>query len=495
MQQTMPDNIRDLMTRLGMAPGATYLNGDWAAATPTRQLQVCNPADGTRLAHVPDLDAAAVTETLERAHEAFCRWRLTTARERADLLLRWYDLIMQHQDDLAMLLTLEQGKPLNESRAEILSGAAFFRWFAEEARRTYGESIPSSSASTRLMTIYQPIGVVAAITPWNFPMSMIARKAAPAVAAGCSVVLKPAEDTPLSALALAALAERAGVPAGVFNVVTTGNPKAIGEVLCTHPLVRKVTFTGSTAVGKTISGLASQSIKKVSLELGGNAPFIVFADADLELAVEGAIATKYRNAGQTCICTNRIYVQDEIHEAFAQRYRQRVEQLKVGGGHDEGTEVGPMINGAAVGKTESIVRQALADGAVLEVGGQRLECGDNFYQPTLLSHVDDRMAVAREEIFGPVATLFRFGDEDEVIRRANDTEYGLAAYLYTRDLGRAFRVSEALEYGMVGINEGMISNESAPFGGVKASGLGREGSRHGIAEYMEIKYLCIGGIQ
>nr|WP_082708969.1 NAD-dependent succinate-semialdehyde dehydrogenase [Marinobacterium profundum] len=473
---------------------AAYINGAWVTADDGAVMAVINPADGKLIANVPDLGVASARAAIDAANVAFTSWKHTTARARAELLRRWHDLIVEHADQLARLLTLEQGKPLREAKGEVLSAASFFEWYAEEAKRTYGENIPSNSRRTRLLTIKQPIGVVAAITPWNFPISMIARKAAPAIAAGCTIVIKPAEDTPLCALALAALAEDAGIPAGVINVVTTARPVEVGRELCTHPVVRKVSFTGSTPVGKVILSLAAQTVKKASMELGGNAPFIVFDDADLESAVAGALVSKYRNAGQTCICTNRIYVQSGLYERFVARYQQEVEKLRLGAGSDDSTDIGPLINDAAVAKIDGLVRRALEQGAVLNSGGYPVSQGQRFYQPTLLTEVDESMEIAHAELFGPVSTVFRFDSEEEVIARANATPYGLAAYVYSRDIGRVWRVSEGLEFGMVGVNEGMISNELTPFGGVKESGLGREGSRHGIDDYLELKYICMGGI-
>ncbi|WP_372833483.1 NAD-dependent succinate-semialdehyde dehydrogenase [Pontibacterium sp.] len=473
---------------------AAFIDGQWTSAKSGKTMPVINPATGAQIATVPDLDVNEAKQAIEAASAAFKSWKKTTAKQRATLLNRWFQLITDNADALAELLTVEQGKPLREAKGEVLSCASFFEWFGEEAKRTYGENIPSNTNSTRLLTVKQPIGVVSAITPWNFPISMIARKAAPAIAAGCTIVIKPAEDTPLCALALAALAEEAGIPCGVINVVTTANPIEIGHELCTNPIVKKVSFTGSTPVGKTILGLAAKTVKKASMELGGNAPFIVFDDADLEPAVAGAIASKYRNAGQTCICTNRIFVQAGIYDQFVTRFQEEVEKFTIGSGLEATTDIGPLINEAAVAKTDGLVRRALEEGAELKSGGQQDAAGDRFYQPTLLTNVRDDMEIAQAELFGPISTVFKFEDEEEVIERANNTPYGLAAYVYTRDIGRVWRVSEELEYGMVGVNEGMISNELAPFGGVKESGIGREGSRHGMDDYMELKYICMGGI-
>jgi len=471
-----------------------YVDGQWVSAASGRTLEVLDPATGERIGAVPDMSAAEASAAVEAADRAFASWKKTTAKQRAVLLRRWYELIMEHQETLAQILTSEQGKPLSEARGEVAYGASFVEWFAEEAKRTYGEHIPSPSPSTRLVTIRQPVGVVAAITPWNFPVAMITRKIAPALAAGCTVVLKPAEDTPLCALALADLAEQAGFPAGVINIVTTSDPVAVGDTLTSHPLVRKVSFTGSTPVGKHILHQAADTVKKVSLELGGNAPFIIFDDADLDAAVRGVLISKYRNAGQTCVCTNRIYVQRSVYDEFMQRFGQAITELRVGKGSDPETEIGPLINRKAVERVERFVQQAQEQGARLVQGGHRHEAGELFFQPTLLCDVTEQMDIAQQELFGPISTVFVFDDEDEVITRANATPFGLAAYFYSRDIGRCWRVAEALEYGMVGINEGIISNEVAPFGGVKESGIGREGSRHGIDDYLEIKYLCMGGI-
>lgn len=473
---------------------SAYINGKWVQASSGGGMNIMNPADGSRLANVPDLGVEEAKLAILAAEHAFKSWKKTTAKDRAVLLRKWFDLIVENAEDLAELLTKEQGKPLREAKGEVLSCASFFEWFGEEAKRAYGETIPSNMSSTRLLTIKQPVGVVAAITPWNFPISMIARKAAPAIAAGCTIVIKPAEDTPLCALALAQLAEKAGIPPGVINVITTKRPIEVGRELCTNPIVRKVSFTGSTPVGKIILGLSAETVKKASMELGGNAPFIVFNDADIDQAVAGAMATKYRNAGQTCICTNRIYVQSDIYDKFVERFETEVSGLKVGVGDCDDTDIGPLINKAAVEKADSLVGRAIEQGAELKVGGKPHSFGDCFYSPTLITNVSDQMEIAQAELFSPISTIFRFETEQEVITRANNTPFGLAAYVYTRDIGRVWRVSEDLEYGMVGINEGMISNEVAPFGGVKESGLGREGSKHGLDDYMEIKYICMGSI-
>lgn len=471
-----------------------YIDGQWVSAASGKMHAVLNPATGEKVGEVPDLSAEEASAAVEAADRAFDGWRKTTAKQRCSLLRRWYELIMDNQEALAQTLTKEQGKPLSEARGEVAYGASFAEWFGEEAKRTYGDHIPSPSPNNRLITILQPVGVVAAITPWNFPVAMITRKIAPALAAGCTVVLKPAEDTPLCALALAELADQAGFPAGVVNIVTTSDPVSVGDTLTSHPLVRKVSFTGSTPVGKHILRQAAGTVKKVSMELGGNAPFIIFDDADLDEAIKGVLISKYRNAGQTCVCTNRIYVQRDIKDQFVERFKTEVAQLKVGNGVDANTEIGPLINARAVDRVESVVRHAQEQGAELLYGGSRDDAGELFFQPTLLGNVDESMEIANQELFGPVSTLFVFDDEAEVIERANATPFGLAAYFYSRNIGRCWRVAEGLEYGIVGINEGIISNEVAPFGGVKESGMGREGSRHGIDDYLEIKYLCMGGI-
>ncbi len=463
--------------------------GKWISADSALTLPVINPADGVLIGEVPRCGANETRRAIAAAESAWPAWKALTARRRAQLLQAWNTLILEHADDLAKLITAECGKPLLEARGEVIYGASFVEWFAEEGKRTYGESIPSPAPHTRLLVIKQPIGVCAAITPWNFPLAMITRKVAPALAAGCPVVVKPAESTPLTALALAVLAEQAGFPAGVFNVIT-GNPAEIGEELCANPAVRKLSFTGSTAVGRKLMAQCAPSVKKLSLELGGNAPFIVFDDADVDAAVDGAMAAKYRNAGQTCVCANRFLVQAGIYDAFVTRLADKTAALKVGKGTEQGVTQGPLINGAGVAKVEAHVKDAIDKGARVLCGGHRHALGGNFFQPTVLADVTTEMRVAREETFGPLAPVFRFEHEADAIAQANDTEFGLAAYFYTRDIGRAWRVGEALEYGMVGINTGMISNEVAPFGGIKQSGIGREGSKYGIEEYLEVKYLC-----
>ncbi len=466
-----------------------YLNGQWVGGE--SDFPVRNPASGAELARVPRFGAAETRAAIAAADAAWPAWRSRTAKERTGVLRRWFELMNQHADDLALLMTSEQGKPLAEARGEVAYAASFVEWFAEEAKRAYGETIPAVAADKRMLVIKQPIGVCAAITPWNFPAAMITRKVAPALAAGCTVVVKPAEQTPLTALALAELAHRAGFPAGVFNVIT-GDPVAIGGELTSNPTVRKLSFTGSTEVGRLLMGQCAPSIKKLSLELGGNAPFIVFDDADLDAAVEGAMISKYRNTGQTCVCANRLLVQDGIYEAFAARLAAKVATLKVGEGTEAGVTQGPLIDADALAKVEAHIADAVAHGARVLAGGRRHKKGGTFFQPTVLADVTPAMRVAREETFGPVAPLFRFQTEEEAIALANATEFGLASYFYSRDIGRIFRVGEALEYGMVGVNTGLISNEVAPFGGIKQSGLGREGSKYGLEEYLEVKYLCLG---
>ncbi|MBD2814944.1 NAD-dependent succinate-semialdehyde dehydrogenase [Xenorhabdus sp. Flor] len=471
-----------------------YINGQWVDADNQATFAVTNPANGDIIANVSDMGAAETQHAIEAAQNALPAWRALTAKQRSQILRQWFNLIMNNQKTLAELLSMEQGKTHAEAMGEIAYGASFIEWFAEEGKRIYGETIPSPMPGRRLSTIKQPIGVVAAITPWNFPNAMITRKVGPALAAGCTIVLKPAAETPLSALALAALAGQAGVPAGVFNIVTGMNAKAIGEVLTSSPIVRKLSFTGSTRVGKLLMAQSADTVKKLSLELGGNAPFIVFDDADLDAAVEGAMTTKFRNSGQTCICANRILVQESIYEAFAERLTQAVKQLRVGPANDSTSQQGPLINQAAVDKVQAHVNDAVSRGARLLTGGGSHKLGGLFFEPTVLADVDETMLITHEETFGPLAALFKFRDEEEAIRLANNTEFGLAAYFYSRDLGRIYRVAEALESGMVGINEGLISNEVVPFGGIKQSGLGREGSRYGIEDYLEVKYLCFGGL-
>ncbi len=471
-----------------------YIDGAWAEADARARFEVRNPADGSLVATVPNMGVAETRRAIAAAEAALPAWRALTAKERSKIVRKWYDLIVANADDLALLLTTEQGKPLAEAKGEILYGASFVEWFAEEAKRVYGDVIPSPTNDRRLIVIKQPIGVVAAITPWNFPNAMITRKVAPGLAVGCTFVLKPAEQTPLSALALAELAERAGFPKGVLNIVT-GDPAPIGQELCASPVVRKVTFTGSTEVGRILMRQSADTIKKLSLELGGNAPFIVFDDADLDAAADGALASKYRNAGQTCVCANRIYVQDSVYDAFAAKLGEKVKKFKVGRGTDEGVNIGPLIDNQGLAKVEDHVADAVGKGAKVIMGGKRHALGGLFYEPTLLTEVTPEMKVSREETFGPVAPLYRFKKDEDAVKLANNTEFGLAAYFYSRDVGRVFRVAEAIETGMVGINVGILANEVAPFGGVKQSGLGREGSKYGIDDFLEIKYLAIGGIQ
>ena len=470
-----------------------HVNGRWVDARDGATLDVNNPATGEVIGTVPAFGAGETRAAIEAADAAWAAWRSRPAKDRANLMRRWFELMMAHQDDLAVLMTSEQGKPLVESRGEIAYAASFVEWFAEEGKRVYGDVIDHPLPGRRIVVLKQPIGVVASITPWNFPAAMITRKCAPALAAGCPVVIRPASQTPFSALALADLAERAGIPPGVVNVVT-GPSGPMGAELTANPTVRKLSFTGSTEVGKLLMSQCASTVKKVSLELGGNAPFIVFDDADLDAAVAGAMASKYRNAGQTCVCANRILVQDGVHDAFAAKMAEAVGALKVGNGLEDGTEQGPLIDMRAVEKVEEHIADATSKGAEVVAGGERHALGGSFFQPTLLTGVTSAMTVAREETFGPVAPLFRFSTEDEAVRMANDTEFGLAAYFYSRDIGRIWRVSEGLEYGIVGVNEGIISNEVAPFGGVKESGIGREGSKYGMDDFLEIKYLCLGGI-
>lgn len=470
-----------------------YINGHWCDADSGETLDIYNPANGSPIASVAKVGSEETRRAIEVAEQAFTQWRQVPAKQRAQLLRRWFDLVMAHQEDLAVIMTCEQGKPLAESRGEVAYGAAYIEWFAEQAKRIDGDVIPAPSADKRIVCIKQPVGVVAAITPWNFPNAMITRKVAPALAAGCTVVAKPASETPLSALALAELAHRAGLPPGVFNVVV-GSSTAIGGELTRHPAVRKLTFTGSTPVGKQLEAECAATLKKTSMELGGNAPFIVFDDADLDAAIQGAMISKYRNSGQTCVCANRLLVQEDIAEEFTARLVQAASQLTLGNGLHDGVQLGPLVNTKAVNDVDDLVQRSVAAGAHVALGGQRSELGPCYYQPTILTGVTADMPVFRTEIFGPVAPIVTFKDEADAIRLANDTEFGLASYFYTRDIGRVWRVAEALEYGIVGINEGIISNEMAPFGGVKESGSGREGSKYGIDDYLEIKYMLMGGL-
>ncbi len=470
-----------------------YIDGKWADADSGKTIPVNNPATGEILGTVPNMGAAETRRAIEAANAAFPAWRAKTAKERSTILRKWFDLMMANQEDLAKILTAEQGKPLTEARGEIAYGASFIEWFAEEGKRIYGDTIPQHQADRRIVVLKEPIGVCAAITPWNFPNAMITRKSGPALAAGCTMVLKPASATPYSALVMAELGERAGIPKGVFSIVTGGS-SAIGSEMTSNPLVRKITFTGSTQVGKLLLQQCASTVKKASMELGGNAPFIVFDDADIDAAVEGALASKYRNAGQTCVCANRLLVQDKVYDAFAAKLTEKVKTMKVGNGMEPGVVQGPLIDAAAVTKVEEHISDALSKGAKVLTGGKRHALGGTFFEPTVLANVNTTMKVTKEETFGPVAPLFRFKDEKEAIRLANDTEFGLASYFYGRDIGRIWRVAEALEYGIVGINTGIISTEVAPFGGVKESGLGREGSKYGIDDYLVIKYLAIAGI-
>jgi succinate-semialdehyde dehydrogenase/glutarate-semialdehyde dehydrogenase len=470
-----------------------YVDGKWIDADSGKTIEVTNPATGEVLGTIPKLGADETRRAIEAAERAWPKWRSLIAKERANILRKWFNLMIENQADLARLMTLEQGKPLAESMGEIVYGASFVEWFAEEAKRIYGDTIPQHQPDKRIVVIKQPIGVVAAITPWNFPNAMITRKCAPALAAGCPVVIKPATATPYSALALAELAERAGIPAGIINIVT-GGAREIGGEMTSNPIVRKLSFTGSTEIGKLLMEQCAATVKKVSMELGGNAPFLVFDDADLDAAVEGAMMSKFRNTGQTCVCANRILVQDGVYEAFAAKLAEAVKKLKVGFGLNEGVTQGPLIDMAAVAKVEEHIADATAKGAKVAVGGSRHELGGSFFQPTVLTGVTTDMKVTREETFGPVAPLFRFKTEEQGIAMANDTEFGLAAYFFARDMGRVWRVGEGLETGIVGINTGIISTEVAPFGGVKESGVGREGSKYGMDDFLEIKYMCMGGV-
>jgi succinate-semialdehyde dehydrogenase / glutarate-semialdehyde dehydrogenase len=478
---------------MGLFRQQCYIDGAWVDADDGQTLAVHNPADGRQIGTVPRMGEAETRRAIEAANAALPGWRAMTAKERSAILRKWHDLMMANQEDLAVLMTVEQGKPLAESRGEIAYGASFIEWFAEEGKRIYGDTIPAPGPDRRIVVIKQPVGVCAAVTPWNFPNAMITRKAGPALAAGCTMVIKPASQTPYSALALCELAERAGIPKGVLSVVT-GSAGPIGKELTTHSLVRKFTFTGSTEVGKQLMQQCASTVKKVSLELGGNAPFIVFDDADLDSAIEGLMASKYRNTGQTCVCANRVFVQDGVYDAFARKFADRVATMKVGNGLEEGVSQGPLIDMKAVEKVEEHIADALGKGARVLTGGKRHEKGQQYFQPTVLADVTTEMKITREETFGPVAPLYRFRTEAELLELANATEYGLAAYFYSRDIGRIWRVAEGIEAGIVGINVGIISTEVAPFGGVKESGIGREGSKYGIEEFLEVKYLCLGDI-
>jgi succinate-semialdehyde dehydrogenase/glutarate-semialdehyde dehydrogenase len=482
------------MSNLTLRFEKAYINGKWVDADNKATISVTNPATGETLGTVPKMGVAETRRAIEDANKALPAWRSKTAKERAKVLRNWFDLIMKNQEALAQLMTAEQGKPLVESRGEVAYAASFIEWFGEEAKRVYGETIPPHGPDKRLVVIKQPIGVCAAVTPWNFPAAMITRKVGPALAAGCTIVLKPASQTPFSALALCHLAEEAGVPAGVFSCVT-GSANEIGGELSSNPIVKKLSFTGSTEIGKLLMAQCATTVKKTSMELGGNAPFIVFDDADLDEAVKGAIISKYRNAGQTCVCANRIMVQDSVYDAFVEKLAKAVSTLKVGNGVEDGTIIGPLIDDKALAKVEEHVNDAISKGGKLVIGGKRHSLGKSFYEPTVVSGATKDMLAFKEETFGPLAPVFKFSSEAEAIEMANDTEFGLAAYFYGQNISRIWRVAEALEYGMVGINEGLISTEVAPFGGVKESGLGREGSKHGIEDYLEIKYLCMGGIK
>ncbi|RUM96639.1 NAD-dependent succinate-semialdehyde dehydrogenase [Pseudaminobacter arsenicus] len=468
-----------------------FIGGQWQAAAAGTTIMVTNPSTGARIAVVPSMSAAETRAAIEAAQAAFAPWSARTGKERAAILRRWFELIMANQEDLAVIMTAEQGKPLAESRGEIAYAASFIEWFAEEAKRVYGDTIPGFSSDRRIVVLKQPVGVCAAITPWNFPAAMITRKAGPALAAGCTMVVKPASQTPLSALALCVLAERAGMPKGVLSCVT-GAAREIGGELTANPIVRKLSFTGSTEIGKVLIRQCAATVKRTSMELGGNAPFIVFDDADLDAAVEGAIVSKYRNAGQTCVCANRLFAQDGIYDAFVEKLALRVARLRVADGMTEGTEIGPLIDQTAVAKVEQLIGNAITHGGRVAAGGKRHALGRTFFEPTVIAGATPEMDIFREEIFGPVAPVFRFSTEEEAIRLANSTQYGLAAYFYGRDISRVWRVAEALEFGIVGINQGLISTEVAPFGGMKESGNGREGSKYGIEDYLEIKYLCMG---
>jgi succinate-semialdehyde dehydrogenase/glutarate-semialdehyde dehydrogenase len=489
---------RELMTSAatlrdaGLLKERAYVDGEWVAAGSGSTFEVSDPASRDVIARVPDMDGDDTRLAIDAAQRALPGWRARTAKQRSTVLRRWYELILERQEDLALLMTLEQGKPLAEARAEVLYGASFVEWFAEEAKRVYGDVVPGHLPGKRIVVLKQPVGVFAAITPWNFPIAMITRKVAPGLAVGCTAVVKPASETPLSALALAALGEEAGIPPGVLNVLATRHAAQVGEALTSSPVVRKLSFTGSTAVGKLLMEQCAGTVKRLSLELGGNAPFLVFDDADLDAAVAGAVVSKYRNAGQTCICANRFFVQDGVYERFARRLARAAAALPVGSGREDGVAIGPLITEQAANEVDALVRGAIQDGARAIAGGPRGDAPGSFFPPTVLTGVEPSMAILGEEIFGPVAPLVRFSTEEEAVRLANDTPYGLAAYFYTRDPDRIWRVAEGLEYGMVGINEGLISTEVAPFGGVKESGLGREGSRLGIEEYLEVKYLCLG---
>lgn len=481
------------LSRVDLFKQQSYINGEWLDADSGETLEVINPSSGLRLGTVPKMGAAEVRRAIEAAALAQKKWHALSAKKRAVILRRWFDLVMENQDDLARIMTLEQGKPLAEAKGEVAYGASYLEWYAEEGKRAYGDVIPGPAADRRIVVTKEPVGVCAAITPWNFPSSMITRKVGAALGAGCAIVVKPAAQTPYSAFALAVLAEQAGVPAGVVSIVT-GSASAIGKEMTSNEIVRKFSFTGSTEVGRLLMAQCSEQIKKVSLELGGNAPFIVFDDADLEAAVEGAMISKFRNMGQTCVCANRIYVQDGIYDAFSEKFVAATQELKVGDGTQEGVTQGPLIDASAVAKVQEHIEDAISKGGRILSGGKPHQLGGLFFEPTVVADVTPAMKVAKEETFGPLAPLFRFSSEQEVIEMANDTEYGLAAYFYSRDIGRVWRVAESLEYGMVAINSGILSNEAAPFGGIKQSGTGREGAKYGLDDYMEVKYMLMGGI-
>ncbi len=471
-----------------------FINNNWVAAQSGKTFEVTNPANGAIITSVADCGAGETEMAIEAAAKAFVKWRKKTAKERSAIMRKWFNLVNEHIDDLALLMTSEQGKPVAEAKGEITYGASFIEWFAEEARRVYGDVIPTPLNDRRIITIKQPIGVVAAITPWNFPVSMITRKISPAIAAGCTVVLKPAAQTPLSALALAYLSKEAGFPDGVINIITSDKASEVGKIMTEHPHVQKFSFTGSTKVGKMLMQQCASTVKKISLELGGNAPLIVFDDADIAQAVKGAMASKYRNAGQTCVCANRLYVQDKIYTAFMQQYKKAVTSLRVGEGTKAGVEIGPLIDKNAIEKIDRLVQDAVEKGAKITAGGDRHVAGNLFYQPSVIEDCNQDMALSKEEIFGPVSAIYRFRTEEEAIQLANNTEYGLAAYFFTQNVSRTWRVAEALDYGIIGINEGIVSHAEAPFGGMKESGIGREGSKYGIEEYAEVKYMCLGGL-
>jgi len=487
-------HIQQLLSNPLLYQVQSYVDGAWIHASQGKQFDVNNPANGQLVAKVADCNSADAQKAITAAAKALPKWRRQTAKERATLLRKWFDLLVANADDLALLMTTEQGKPLQEARGEVIYGASFIEWFAEEGRRMYGETIPTPLADRRIMTVKQPVGVVAAITPWNFPIAMITRKAGAALAAGCTIVVKPAQLTPLCALAMAQLAHEAGIPAGVFNVVTSSHASEMGTLFTESDLVRKITFTGSTKVGKILMQQSASTVKRISLELGGNAPLIVFDDASIEVAVRGALASKYRNAGQTCVCANRLYVQEKIYPAFLKAYKRAVSALKVGNGIEAGVTIGPLIEADAVKKVQRLLKDAVKKGATIVIGGEAHPAGALFYKPTIVEGCTHRMLLSREEIFGPVSAIYKFKTEEEAIQLANDTEYGLAAYFFTQDVHRCIRVAEALDYGIVGINEGIVSHAEAPFGGMKESGIGREGSRYGIDEYVEVKYVCVGAV-